>query len=66
MTKDEHDHFVSQEEKDDQDLVEEEFEDYHKAYLNAMMELKRKYDLRRKNVAVDPPKRALEGQASAS
>ena len=36
VTKSEHDHFVSQEDEDDQEPVEEEFEDYHKAYLNAM------------------------------
>lgn len=66
MTKDEHDSLVLQEEEDDQDLIEEELEDYHKAYLNAIMDLQRQYNLRRKNLVVDPPKKDLEGKASAS
>ena len=66
VTKDERDSFVSQEEEDDQDPIEEEFEDYHKAYLDAMMDLQRQYNLRNKNVVVDPPKKTLEGQASTS
>ena len=42
VTKDEHDNFVSQEEgEDDQDLTVEESEDYHKAYLNAIMDLQK-------------------------
>ena len=41
VTKDEHDNFLLQEEEDGLDLVEEEYEDYHKAYLNAMMDLQR-------------------------
>lgn len=66
VTTDEHDSFVLQKEEDDQDLVEEEFEDNHKAYLNAMMDLQKKYNLRRRNVVVDPPKKAPQGQASTS
>ena len=66
LKKDEHASFVSQEEEYDQDLVEEEFEDYQKYYLNAMMDLKRKYNLRSINVVVDPPKKAPKGQASSS
>ena len=66
MTKDEHDNFVLQEEEDDQELVEEEFEDYHKSHLNAMMDLQRQYNLRTRNVVVDPPKKAPKGQALAS
>ena len=66
VTKDEHDSFVSQEEEDDQDPLEEECEDYHKAYLNAMMDFQKQSNLRIKNVVVDPPKKALEGQASTS
>ena len=42
LTKNEHDNFVSQE--DDEDLVEEESEDYQKAYLNAMMDFQKKYN----------------------
>ena len=61
VTKSEHDNFVSQEEEDDQDLIEEYSEDYHKAYLNSMMDLQRKYNLRNRNVVVDPPKKAPEG-----
>jgi predicted outer membrane protein len=67
LIKDEHDNFVSQEEEDDgEDLVEEESEDYQKAYLNVMMDFQKQYNLRRRNVVVDPPKKAPEGQASAS
>ena len=67
MTKDEHDIFLSEErEEGDEDLVDEESKDYHKAYINAMMDLQKKYNLRRRNVVVDPPKRTPEGQASAS
>ena len=57
---------MSQEGKDDQEPVEEEFEDYHKAQLNAIIDLQRKYNLRNINVLVDPPKKALECQALAS
>ena len=66
MTKYEHDSFVLQEEEGDQDPTKEEFEDYHKAYLNAMMDLQRQYNLRNINVVVDPPKNTPEGQALAS
>ena len=55
-----------QEEEDDQDLIEEESHDYHKAYLNAMMDLKMQYNLRSRNVVVDPTKKTPEGQASTS
>lgn len=62
LTKDEHDNFVSQEEEeDDQDLVKEESEDYQKAYLIAMVVFQKKYNLRSRNVLVDPPKKAREG-----
>ena len=66
VTKSENDNFVSQEGEDDQEPIEEESEDYHKAYLNAIIDLQRKYNLRKKNVVVDPPKKAPEGQASTS
>ena len=67
MTKDEHDSFVSQEEEeDDEYLVEEESEDYQKDYLNAMMDFQKQYNLTSINLVVDPPKKALEGQALAS
>ena len=36
VIKSEHDNFVSQEDEDDEEPKEEEFEDYHKAYLNAI------------------------------
>lgn len=59
LTKDEHDNFLSQEkEDDDEDLIGEEFEDYQKAYLNAMMNFQKQNNLRNKNVVVDPPKKA--------
>ena len=67
LTKDEHDSFVSQEEEeDDEYLVEEESEDYQKDYLNAMMDFQKQYNLTSINLVVDPPKKALEGQALAS
>ena len=66
VTKSEHDNFVSQEEEDDKEPIEEESEDYHKAYLNAIMDLQRQYNLRNINVVVDPPKKAPKGQALAS
>ena len=61
VKKSEHDNFVSQEDEGDQQPREEESEDYHKAYLNAMTNLQRQYNLRNKNVVVDPPKKAPEG-----
>ena len=67
VTKDVHDSLVFQEEEEgDQDLIEGESEDYHKAYLNSMMDLQRKYNLRNKNVVVYPTKKAPEGHTSAS
>ena len=67
VTKDEHEIFVYQEEEeDDQDLVEQKSKDYHKAYQNSMIDFQKKYNLRSKNVVVDPPKKALEGQTSTS
>ena len=65
-TKNDHDNFVSQEEEDDQEPIEEDYEDYHKAYLNATIDLQRKYNLRKKNAVVDPPKKVPKGQASTS
>ena len=65
VTKSEHDNFVSQEDEGDQEPREEEYEDYHKDYLNAMSYLQRQYNLRNINVVVDPPKKAPKGQASA-
>ena len=57
---------MSQEDEGDQEPGEEEFEDYHKAYLNAIAYLQRKYNLRSRNVVIDSPKKAQEGQAAAS
>ena len=57
---------MSQEDEDDQEPVEEDSEDYQKAYLNSIIDLQRQYILRNKNVVVDPPKKALEGKASTS
>ena len=39
VTNSEHDNFVSQEEQDDQEPIEEKSKDYHNAYLNAIMDL---------------------------
>jgi hypothetical protein len=63
LTKNEHDNFVSQD--NDEDLVEEEFKDYQRAYLNAMMDFQKQYNLRSRNVAVDPFKKTPEGKTSA-
>ena len=57
---------MSQKDEDDQEPMEEESEDYDKAYLNSITNLQRQYNLRNKNVVVDPPKKAPEGQTSAS
>ena len=54
---------MSQEDEGDQEPRDKEFEDYHKAFLNAMPDLQRQYNLRNKNVVVGPPKKDLEGQA---
>jgi len=57
---------VSQEDGCDQEPREEESENYHKAYLNAMPHLQTQYNFRNINVVVGPPKKAPEGQTSAS
>ena len=49
-----------------ENLVRGESEEYHKAYLNAMMDFQKKYNLRSRNVLVDPPKMAPEGHTLAS
>lgn len=59
MTKDEHDSFLSEgREEGNENLVKGESDEYHKAYLNVMMDFQKKYNLRRINVVVDPPKKA--------
>ena len=57
VTKDQHDNFVTQEDEGDQDPIGDESEDSHTAYLNALSEFNRKYELRNINVVVGPPKR---------
>ena len=57
---------MSKEDECDQEPVEEESKVYHKGYLNVITNLKNQYNLRKRNVVVDPPKKAPEGQASAS
>ena len=64
--KDQHDIFVSQEDEGDQEPIGEESENSHNAYLNALSEFNRKYELRNKNVGVAPPKKVIDDQASAS
>ena len=66
VTKDQHDNFVSQEDEGDQETIGGESEDSHKAYLNALSEFNRKYELRNISVVASPPKKVTDGQASAS
>ena len=67
LKKDEHDRFLSREKQEgNENLVEEESEEYHKSYLNPMMDFHKQYNLRSIIVVVDPPKKASEGQTLAS
>ena len=66
VTKDQHDNFVTQGDEGDQEPIGNESEDSHIAYLNAMSEFNRKYNLRNKSVVVPPPKKVTQGQVSAS
>ena len=66
VTKDQHDNFVTQEDEGDQEPIGNESEDPHTAYLNALSEFNRQYDLRNISVVVAPPKKVTQGQASAS
>ena len=66
VTNDQHDNFVSQEDEGDQELIWDESEDSHTAYLNVLSEFNRQYELRNKNVVVAPPKKVTQGQASTS
>ena len=66
VTKDQHDNFVTQEDEGDQEPIGNESEDSHIAYLNALSEFNRKYDLRNISVVVSPPKKVTQAQASAS
>ena len=66
VTKDRHDNFVTQEDGVDQEPIGNESEDSHTAYLNALSEFNRQYDLRNRSVGVAPPKRVPSGQTSPS
>ena len=57
---------MTQEDEGDQEPIGDESEDSHTAYLNALSEFNRQYDLRNRSVGVSPPKRVPQGQASAS
>ena len=57
VTKDQHDNFVTQEDEGDQEPIRNESEDSHTAYLNALLEFNRQYELRNKSVGVAPPRR---------
>ena len=66
VTKDQHDNLVTREDEGDQEPIGNESEDPHTAYLNALSEFNRKYDLRNRSVGVAPPRRIPQGQSSAS
>ena len=66
VTKDQHDNFVTQEDEGDQEPIGNESEDSHTAYLNALLEFNRQYDLRNISVVVSSPKKVTQGQGSAS
>ena len=57
---------MTQEDEDDQEPIGNKSEDPHTAYLNALSEFNRKYELRNRSVGVAPPRRVPHGQASAS
>ena len=57
---------MTQEDKGDQEPIGDESEDSHIAYLNALSEFNRQYDLRNRRVGVAPPKKVPLGQALAS
>ena len=57
---------MSQEDEGDQEPIGDESEDSHTAYLNALSEFNRQYDLRNRSVVVAPPKKVAQGHASAS
>ena len=57
VTKDQHDNFVTQEDEGDQEPIGNESEDPHTAYLNALSEFNRQYELRNRSVGVAPPRR---------
>ena len=66
VTNDRHDNFVIQEDEGGQELKENEEEDPHTTYLNALSKFNRKYELRNRSVGVSPPRRVPQDQASAS
>ena len=66
VTKDQHDNFVSQEDEGDQEPIGDESENSHTTYLNALSEFNRQHEMRNKSVVVAPPKKVIQGQASAS
>ena len=57
---------MTQEGEGDQEPIGDESEDSHTAYLNALSEFNRQYDLRNRSVGVAPPKKVPQGQALAS
>ena len=66
VSKARHDNFVTQEDEGDQEPIGNESEDSHTSCLNALSEFNRQYDLRNRSVVVAPPKKVMQGQASAS
>lgn len=57
---------MTQEDEGDQEPIGDESEDSHIAYLNALLEFNRQYDLRNGSVEVALLKKVIQGQASAS
>ena len=57
---------MTQEDEGGQEPIGNESKDSHTAYLNALLEFNRQYDLRNGSVGVAPPKKVTQGQALAS
>ena len=52
---------MTQEYEGDQEPIGEESENFHTAYLNALSEFNRQYELRNRNVVIAPPKKVTDG-----
>jgi hypothetical protein len=52
---------VTQEDEGDREPIGDESQDSHTAYLNALSEFNRQYNLRNKSVGVTPPKKVTQG-----
>ena len=64
ITKDQHDNFVTQQDEGDPGPSGQESESSHIAYLNALLEFNRQYELRNRTMGVAPPGKVIQGQVS--